>query len=342
MHTRHVVALLCLALPIAGPARAQTSGYHVAKRIAVGGEGGWDYLTVDAAARRLYVSHATHVVVVDLAGDTVVGDIANTPGVHGIAIAPDLGRGFVSSGRDSSVTIFDLRTLAVISRVNVGARNPDAIVYEPVSHRVFTMNGGTANATAVDAATGATVGMVALNGRPEFAVADGQGKIFLNLEDSSAVVALDARTLQVTGRWPLAPCEEPSGLAMDREHRRLFSVCSNRMMAVLDANTGRVITTLPTGGGTDGAAFDPGTGLAFSSNGEGTLTVVREESPDRFTVLDNVQTQRSARTVGLDERTHRLYLSAAELGPAPAPTPQQPRPRPPIVPGSFVVLVVDR
>ena len=297
---------------------------------------------MDAVARRLYVSHATHVVVVDLSADTVVGDIPNTPGVHGIAIAADLGRGFVSSGRDSSVTVFDLRTLATITRVNIGGRNPDAIVYEQVTHRVFTMNGGSGNATDLDASTGAVAGMVTLNGRPEFAVADGQGKIFLNLEDSSAVVALDARSLQVVGRWPLAPCEEPSGLAMDRAHRRLFSVCGNRMMAVMDANSGRVITTLPTGQGTDGAAFDPGTGLAFSSNGEGTLTVVREVSPDSFAVAENVQTQRSARTVGLDERTHRLYLSAAEFGPAPAPTQQQPRPRPPLVPGTFAVLVVDR
>jgi DNA-binding beta-propeller fold protein YncE len=341
MRYRHLAALL-LALPLAIPARAQTSGYHIAKRIAVGGEGGWDYLTVDAAARRLYVSHATHVVVVDLAADSVIGDIPNTPGVHGIAIAADLGRGFVSSGRDSSVTIFDLRTLAIIARVNVGGRNPDAIVYEPVTHRVFTMNGGSANATAIDASSGAVAGMVTLNGRPEFAVADGQGKIFANLEDSSAVVAFDARTLQVVSRWPLAPCEEPSGLAMDRAHRRLFSVCSNRMMAIMDANTGRVITTLPTGSGTDGAAFDPGTGLAFSSNGEGTLTVVREETPDRFSVVDNVQTQRSARTVGLDERTHRVFLSAAEFGTAPSPTPEQLRPRPPIVPGSFAILVLDR
>lgn len=320
----------------------QGATYHVVGRITIGGEGGWDYLTVDAAARRLYVSHATHVQVVDLGRDSVVGDIPNTPGVHGIAVAAELGRGFISSGRDSTVTIFDLRTLTTLSRVNVGARNPDAIVYDAVTRRVFTMNGGSANATALDAANGTVLGTVALGGRPEFAVADGRGKIFVNLEDSSAVVSFDARSLAVAARWSILPCDGPSGLAMDREHRRLFSVC-NHTMAISDADAGRVVATEPIGTGVDGVAFDPGTQTAFSSNGgDSSVTAVHEDTPDRYSVVQTIPTRRGARTIAVDERTHRLYLPTAEFGPAPAPTAAQPRPRPTIVPGSFLVLVLGR
>jgi hypothetical protein len=334
------LALLAAAAPCAAQAQQP---YHVAKQITLGGEGGWDYLIADGAAHRLYVSHATRVEVVDLVRDTAIGFIANTPGVHGIAPAPDLGRGFTSNGRDSTVTIFDLATLATIGTVNVGARNPDAIVYDPVSRRVFTMNGGSGNATAIDAATGAVAGMVALNGRPEFAVSDGRGRIYVNLEDSSAIVAFNARTLQVEGRWPLAPCQEPSGLAMDRQHRRLFSVCGNGLMAVMDADNGRVVTTLPIGRGVDAAAFDPGTLLAFASCGaDSVLTVVHEDDPGHFSVVGSVPTRRGARTMTLDPTTHRLFLSTAEFGPTPAPTPERPRPRPSIVPGSFMVLVLER
>jgi DNA-binding beta-propeller fold protein YncE len=334
-----VLALFAAAAPLA----AQAPPYHVTRQIVIGGEGGWDYLFADGAAHRLYVSHATRVEVVDLARDTAVAFILNTPGVHGIAIASDLGRGFTSNGRDSTVTIFDLNTLATIGTVNVGARNPDAIIYDPVTHRVFTMNGGSGNATALDGAAGAVSGLVALNGRPEFAVSDGRGRIYVNLEDSSAVVAFNARTLQVEGRWPLAPCQEPSGLAMDREHRRLFSVCGNGLMAVMDADNGRVITTLPIGRGVDASAFDPATGFAFASCGaDSVLTVVHEDDPDHFTVVGNVPTRRGARTMALDPTTHRVFLSTAEFGPPPAPTPERPRPRPSVLPGSFKVIVLER
>ncbi len=318
------------------------SAYHVVGRIPLAGEGGWDYLTVDPAARRLYVSRGTHVAVVDLGRDSVIGDIPNTAGVHGIALAAELGRGFTSNGRDSTVTIFDLKTLATLSTVAVTGRNPDAIAYDPVSQRVFTFNGGTGNATAVDPRTGTVVGTIALGGKPEFAVPDGRGRIYVNIEDKSEIVAFDTRTLAVQVRWPLAPCEEPSGLAIDRQHRRLFSVCSNRLMAVLDADQGRVLATLPIGAGVDGAAFDSTTQLAFSSNGEGTLTVVHEESPATFRVVESDSTQRGARTIALDPTTHRLYLTTAQFGPPPAPTPDRPRPRPSIIPGSVVVLVLER
>ncbi len=321
--------------PVAG-------GYRLAGTIAIGGEGGWDYIKADAATHRLYVSHATLVNVVDTEKNTVVGQIPDTPGVHGIALAPELGRGFISAGRAGSMTVFDLKTLATITTVKVTGENPDAIAYEPVSRRVFTFNGRSANATAIDAANNQVVGTIALAGKPEFAVADGKGTIFVNIEDKSLLVSFDARTLEVKAQWPLAPCEEPSGLAIDRENRRLFSVCGNTMMAVVDADSGRVIATLPTGGGTDAAAFDAATKLAFSSNGEGTLTVIHEDSPEKFTMVGNVQTRRGARTMTLDDATHRLYLPTAQFGPPPPPTPERPRPRPSILPGTFEVLVLER
>ncbi len=338
---RFACSMLLLAAA-AAPLAAQPPS-PLSTQIGLGGEGGWDYLIADGVAHRLYVSHGTRVEVVDLERDTAVGAIPNTPGVHGIALAPDLRRGFTSNGRDSTVTIFDLGTLAAIGSVNVGARNPDAIVYDPGTHRVFTMNGGSGNATAIDGATGTVAGTVALNGRPEFAVSDGRGRIYVNIEDSSAIVAFNARTLQVEGRWPLAPCEGPSGLAMDQAHRRLFSVCGNALMAVMDADNGRIVTTLPIGRGVDAAAFDPGTGYVFASCGaDSVLTVVHEDDASKFTVVANVPTRRGARTMALDPTTHRVFLSTAEFGPAPAPTPERPRPRPSILPGSFKVLVLER
>ncbi|MFL6215932.1 MAG: YncE family protein [Blastocatellia bacterium] len=317
------------------------AGYHLLKRIEVGGEGGWDYLTVDSAARRLYVSHATRVVVIDLDKNAVVGEIPNTNGVHGIAIVPELGRGFTSNGRDNNVTIFDVKTLKVISQVKTGT-NPDAIIYDPASRRVFTFNGRSNDATAIDAASGNVAGTIALGGKPEFAAADGKGTIYVNIEDKSEVVAIDSNKLTVKARWPLAPGEEPSGLAMDRQARRLFVVCSNKKMIVMNADNGHVVADLPTGEGTDATAFDPETKLAFSSNGEGTLTVIHEDSPDKYRVIENATTQRGARTMTLDPKTHMVYLATAQFGPPPAATPDRPRPRPSIVPGSFVVLVFGK
>jgi DNA-binding beta-propeller fold protein YncE len=342
--TRHyqLLALLVLTTAVIAAAQPAPGNYRFARPLPIGGEGGWDYLTVDSAAHRLYVSHATRVVVVDTEKNAVVGEIPDTLGVHGIALAPDLGRGFVSSGRAGAVVIFDLKSLAVIATVKVTGENPDAITYEPLSRRVFTFNGGSDNATAIDAASGQIAGTVTLGDKPEFAVADGKGRIYVNLERTSKLAALDARTLKVDSVWALAPCEEPSGLAIDREHRRLFSVCRNKLMAVVDADNGRVITTLPTGSGTDGAAFDPANALAFSANGEGTLTVVHEDSPEKFSVVGNIATKRGARTLALDERTHRIYLPTAQFGPPPSPTAERPHPRPSIVPGTFEILVLER
>lgn len=342
---RLLLMMLLAGVVAPGSAQAPAGGgttYHVARKIPIGGEGPWDYLTYDAARHRLFLSHARQVDVVDEASGQVIGRIPETLGVHGIALAQELGRGFVSDGRDSTVTIFDLRSLEVTTRVRVPGRNPDAILYDSTSRRVLTFNGGSANATALDAATGRVVGTVALGGKPEFAVADGHGGVFVNIEDRSEIVGLDAATLTVRTRWPLAGCEDPTGLALDLAHQRLFSTCGNARMAVLDAVTGRIIALLPIGRGVDGCAFDPATRQAFASNGEGTITVVQEELPDSFRVLGDVVTQRGARTMTLDSVTHRLYTVTAAFGPAPAPSAEQAHPRPSILPGSFTLLVLER
>jgi DNA-binding beta-propeller fold protein YncE len=312
---------------------------HVARRIAIGGEGGWDALAVDAVAHRLFVTHGTHVQVVDLARDRVVGDIPDTPGVHGVALATDLGRGFTSNGRDSSVTVFDLKTLAVLDRIHLPGRNPDAIEYDPETQRVFAFNAGSGTVTAIAGATDRIVGTLPLDGRPEFAAADDHGRMYVNLEDSSAVLALDTRALRVLHRWPLAPGEAPTGLALDRRHRRLFSGCGNGRLVVLDADDGRVVAVLPIGQGVDGVAFDAARARAISSNGEGTLTVIHEDDPEHFRVVENAPTQRGARTLALDPASGTVYTPTAAFGPPPAPTPERPHPRPSIVPGTFVVLV---
>jgi DNA-binding beta-propeller fold protein YncE len=336
-----ILFVVTLALSTLGMSQT-TSGYKVVKKVQIGGEGGWDYLLADAATGRLYVSHGNCVVVLDTKSDQVVGTIPNTPGVHGIALNPRLGRGYTSNGRAGTVTVFDMKTLKVLDSITVDGRNPDAILYDPFSDRLFTFNGRSANATAIDPNTNKVIGAVALKGKPEFAVTDLKGKLYVNIEDKSLVTVLDPRTLNVVAEWPLAPGEEPSGLALDRERGRLFSVCSNKMMVILDAATGKVVTTVPTGAGTDAAGYDPGTKLAFASNGDGTLTVVRQESADKYSVLENVSTQPRSRTMTLDTATHRLYLSGALFGPAPAATPEQPRPRPVMEPGSFMVQILEK
>jgi DNA-binding beta-propeller fold protein YncE len=334
--------LLSLALLVAGVALAASGpGYKVIKTYKVGGEGGWDYLTADAAARRLYISRATHVIVLDLDSGKNVGDIADTPGVHGIALAPELGRGFVSNGREGTVSIFDLKTLVTSSKVKVGD-NPDAILYDSATKRVFTFNGKSQDSTAIDATNGKVLGTIKLDGKPEFAASDGKGGVWVNIEDKSELVAIDPNKLEVRTKWPLAPCTEPSGLAIDKKKRRLFVGCDNKMMAVVDADSGKVLATPPIGEGVDATAFDDETGLAFASCGEGVLTVVREESPDKFSVAENVPTMARARTMALDSKTHNVYVVTAKFGPAPAPTADNAHPRPPILPDSFVVLVLGK
>lgn len=315
---------------------AGPSGYQVLKTVPLPGDGFWDYVGVDSDARRIYVSHGTKVLVLDADSFAVVGEIPDTQGVHGIAVAPELGRGFTSNGRAGTSTIFDLKTQQVLGTVNTG-KNPDAIAYEPVTKRVFTFNGGSNDATAFGAADGTVAGTIPLQGRPEFAAADGTGKIFVNIESTSELVEIDAQALKILHRWPLSPCESPSGLSMDGKNRRLFVGCENKMMAVVNADTGKVIATPAIGQGVDATAYDPGTGFALSSNGEGTLTVVKENGPDDYSVLDNVPTKRSARTMGLDLKTHTVVLPAADFLP-----PKQGERRGEMKPGSFVLVVVGR
>lgn len=333
-------AVVFVAL-LAAFAMAADSGYHLINTYKLGGEGGWDYLNLDSSSRRLYISRATHVIVIDADSGKPVGDIPDTPGVHGIALAPEFGSGFISNGREGTVTIFDLQSLKAITKVKAG-ENPDAILYDPASKRVFAFNGRSHDATAIDAASGNVLGTIKLEGKPEFAVSDTKGMIFVNIEDKSQIDAIDPNKLEVKSSWPVAPCEEPSGLAIDRKHRRLFAGCDNKMMAVVDANSGKVIATPAIGDGVDADAFDPETGLAFASCGEGVLTVVHEDSPDKFSVVENVPTQQGARTMALDEKTHNVYLVTAKFGPPPAATADNPHPRHTIPPDTFVVLVLGK
>lgn len=332
--------VLGAALPVLGQSHP---GYGVKQKVTVGGDGGWDYLVVDPDARRLYVTRATRVLVFDADSLKPAGEIPNTAGVHGVALAPDLGRGFTSNGRASSITIFDLKTLAPIEEVKISGQNPDAILYDPPTKRVFAFNGRSADATVLDGATGKVVATVPLGGQPEFAATDRKGRVYVNLEDKSEIAVLNAKQASVEKRWPLAPCEDPSGMAIDRAHERLFVGCGNRMMAMVDAASGKVLATVPIGAGVDANGFDPGTGLAFSSNGEGSLTIAREdEGAQKLSVVENVSTQRGARTMAVDEKTHRVFLVTAEFGPPPSPTADQPHPRPSQVPGTFTILVVGK
>lgn len=287
--------------------------YQITKKIPIPGQGSWDYLTVDGGARRLYVSHGTEVEVLDLDSGAIVGKIENTQGVHGIAIAPDLGRGFVSDGQSSTVTIFDLKTLKMIADVPTG-KKPDAIIYDPATSRVFAFNGGSNSATVMKAKNGKVAGTIDLGGGPEFAAADGNGYVYNNLEDESLVLKINSRTLKVEQRWPTAPCASPSSMAIDPANRRLFLGCRSKVMAVMNADTGQVITALPIGDHVDATAFDVETRLIFNSNGEGTVTVIRQDSPDKYSVVETVKTLPRAKTSALDPKTHRLFLSTAESG----------------------------
>ena len=319
-------------------AQDNTARYDVVRKIAVGGEGGWDFIEVDSANRRLYITRGTRVVVVDMNTEIIVGEIADTPGVHGVAFVPHIGRGVTSNGGDSTATIFDTKTLQTLGKVKANGR-PDIIYFEPISSLVFTFNHGTNDATAIDPVEMKAVGSLALGGVPELAVSDEKGHIFVNMEDTSEIVEFDARTLKILKRFPLAPGEEPTGLAFDSKQRRLFSTCANRKLAVSDADSGKVLQTLEIGPGPDGCAFDAETGLIFAScGGDGTLAIIREQTRGRYAVVKTVKTQVSAKTIALDPKTHRLYLSAAT--PEPAATTATKGGRRRYVPGSFVVLVV--
>jgi len=332
-----VALVLCAGLMsrAASPAPA-SSGYHVVKTVSIPGDEGWDYITVDAAARRVYISHGSHVVVMNADTYAIEGDVPDTQGVHGIALAPDLGRGFISAGRANTAVIFDIKSLKTLSTAKTDA-NPDAIVYDAVSKRVFTLNGRGQHTTAINGADGTVAGTLALGGKPEFAQADGKGSIFVNIEDTNQLVQFDAQKITETHRWPLAPCKSPSGLAMDLKNRRLFAVCDENVMAVVNADTGAVVATPKICDGPDAAGFDPATGYVFASCGDGNLTVIHQDSPDKYTVVENVPTKRSARTMGLDLKTHTVFLPAAEFD---APAAGERRGK--MKTGSFGIVVVSK
>jgi DNA-binding beta-propeller fold protein YncE/mono/diheme cytochrome c family protein len=337
---KQAAILLAMACLCAGSVKAAPTQYQVRQKYVLGGDGGWDYLTFDPAGKRLFISRGTHVMVVDPYKGSVVGDIPDTPGVHGIALAQDLGKGFTSNGRENSVTVFDLKTLKQTDKIKIDGENPDAILYDSSSKRVFTFNGRSKNATVIDAANGKVVATIPLDGKPEFGVADGKGGVFVNIEDKSELTSIDAKKATVIKTWPLAPCEEPSGLAMDQKHRRLFAGCSNKMMAVVDADSGKVLATPAIGEGVDANAFDADQQLAFSSNGrDGNLTVVHEDSPGKFSVVENAPTEKFARTMALDTTNHDVYLVTAEIEEAP-PAKEGERPRRSMKPGTFTLLVV--
>jgi DNA-binding beta-propeller fold protein YncE len=310
------------------------TNYKLVKTWKLGGDGGWDYLTADSDGHRLFIARATRVMVVDTEAGKEIGEIADTPGVHGVAIDPKIGRGFTSNGVEDTVSVFDLKSLAVDKKIKVG-RGPDAILYDPFSERVFTFNGkgNERAATAVDASKGEVVGTIALGGKPEFAATDAKGTVFVNIEDTSEVVAFDPQTLAIKSRWKLTGCEEPTGLAMDRKNRRLFVGCSqSKKMVVVDADNGKIVASPAIGEGCDATAFDASRGLAFASAADGTITVIKEDGGDKFSVAQTVETQKSARTMALDARTHQLFTVAANVGP---------RPERKVEPGSFVVLVLE-
>ncbi len=332
------VAVIFL-LAVFAQAAPGPSGYHILKTVPIGGKGSWDYCVVDSAARRVYVSHGNHVVVLDADSGVVVGDIPNTLGVHGIALATDLNRGFITAGRANTIIIFDLKTFKTIDTVKARGLNPDAVYYDTGSKRVFAFNGGSANAVAINAADGKVAGMIAVGGKPEFAAGDDKGHVFVNVEDKSQLLEIDAQKLSVLHRWPLAGCKEPSGLAFDQKNRRLFSVCGNKKMMVVNADTGEVVATVTIGEDPDAAGYDPDTQLVFSSNGEsGDLTVIHQDSADKYTILENVPTSKYARTMAVDFSTHSIFLPFAEFEPV---TPKGEE-EPPMKPNSFGVLLVGR
>ncbi len=341
---RHLMLLAVLLVsvivcsPISAFPQEGNPGYHILDTLLLGGEGGWDYLTVDASAHRVYISRSSHVQVVDTRTMRLIGDIPQTIGVHGVALVPGLTKGYTSNGRDSSVTVFDLNTLKEIAKIHIDARNPDAILYEPVSRRVFTFNGGSANVTAIDPATDNVVGTLPVGGKPEYVGYDGKGHVYVNIEDRSKVLGFDARTLKVLSSWSIAPGEEPSGLAIDRKDGLLFSVCRNERMVISNYASGKVVGEVPIGAGVDGAAYDPETNLAFSSNGAGTMTVVHVDGPEKFSVVETISTRRGARTCALDETTHRLYTISAKFQPASGGEHERPRPEP----GSATLYVIGK
>jgi YVTN family beta-propeller protein len=332
---------ILLFLIIAFISNSYSQTYKVSQKINVSGDEGWDYLAVDQVNQHLFVSHGSIVNVIDLKSNKTITTIPDTKGVHGIAIANDLNKAFISNGKDNSVTIVNLKTFKLIDKVAIEGQKPDAILYDQFSKKVLTYNAKSNDATVIDANTNKIIKTIPLGGKPEFSVTDTEGLIYVNIEDKNEIKTIDANKLEVTASWSIAPGDEPSGLAIDLETNRLFSVCSNNLMVIVNLSNGKIIKTLPIGEGCDGVVFDPEKKLIFSSNGEGTITVVKEENANTFSVLETVKTQKGARTIALNKTTHQLYLPTADFGIKPEPTKENPQPRASLIPNSFMVLVVE-
>lgn len=338
---RTTLLLTAILMLTASCSTQLTQGYHLTKSVPIAGEGGWDLVSVDSAARRVYVAHSTKVDVLDADNGEMIGTIGPIDGAHGVTVAPGTGHGFATNGKMDKVTVFNLKTLAVTGEIQTG-KKPDAIIYDPATKHVFTFNNGGGSITVIDAAQARKIGTIPVGGAPEFAVADGQGHIFVNLEDTSELLAIDSKHQKVMKRWALAPCEGPTGLAMDSHNQRLLAGCGNKLLAVVNAKSGHVITTMPIGDHVDAVAFDPATREIISSAADGTLTVIAQDDADHYHVVQTVTTPLRSKTFALDEKTHRLFVPSATFGPAPVPSPDNPKGRPPVLPGTFKVLFLDR
>ena len=335
-----VISGMFMALAGAVNSAGDAGEYRLVQKITLGGEGGWDYFEVDAATGHVFIPRGEHILVVDSKGKQIA-DIGNVRGTHAIVFAPVLKRAFLSA--EGSVAELDTEKMQVISSIDLVGKDPDAILYDASAGRVFTFNGGgTKDASAIDVATGKVVGSIALGGKPETAQADGEGRVYVNIEDKNQIAVFDAKTLKVLHTWPVAPCKDPAGMAIDVAHQRLFTGCRNQLMAVVDYSTGKVVATVPIGKGVDANRFDPATGLAFASCGDGTITVAHQDSPDKYSVVQTIRTQRGARTMALDTKTHNVYTVTAEFGPPPAATAEHPHPWPTIISKTFTLLIFAR
>jgi DNA-binding beta-propeller fold protein YncE len=341
MRDRGLLLTLAAAVLLTTLVNAQAPGYHIVNTYALGGTGSWDYLTFDAQGHRVFIGRQTRVMVVDATTGTLIGEIPGLMGAHGVAVVTATNRGFATSGNDASVVMFDLKTLQVLGRIPA-AEDADAILFDPASKHVFTMNGDSKSSSVIDPVSGKNIGAIPLGGKPEFGVSAGNGKLYANITDTAEVVEIDAAKMTVTRRWPVAPCAASTGLSIDVAHNRLFSVCRSKHLAVSDIAAGKLVTTLPIGAGVDASAFDQGTQLIFASNNDGTMTVVHEDTPDTYTVVETVPTGAGAKTMTLDPATHRVYLGTASYGPVDPAATGRGRGRAPMLPDSFKLLVLER
>ena len=342
MKNFHFITII-LILMSAFPSRiyAQSTDFQILKKVKVKGDGKWDFVTFDEQTRRLYISHGTSMQVMDVEKETIIGEVQNTPGIHGIAVVNTLNKGFTSNGKDSTVTVFDLKTFATLKTIKIPGSSPDHIIYDTFSKNIFVFNNKSNNVSIINPQTNEILKTVSLGGKPELSVSTKKGKIFVNLEDAHEIVELDAKTLEVTKRWPLAPGEEPTGLALDTKNHRLFSTCANKLLIVLDATNGKVITTLPIGEKVDGVAYDETEKKIYTSNGEGTVTIIKQETKDKYVVEKNIQTAKGAKTLAFDKKKHRLYIPCSDFTTV-APTPENPSPKPSISTETFGILIIGK